>query len=71
MDGTLFKENDQWCVMTPHGNVLQVWEEIIPDGMKEYDRCRFIFHHEKGKRGVNVYAIIIEAPDIHSPSSSL
>jgi hypothetical protein len=65
MDGTLFKENDQWVVMTPHGNVLQVWEEIVPEGMKEYDRCRFVLHHEMGKRGVNMYAIIIEAPDIH------
>jgi len=65
MDGTLFKENDQWCVMTPHGNVLQVWEERVPDGTKEYDRCRFVLHHNKEKRGVEIYAIIIEAPDIH------
>jgi hypothetical protein len=65
MDGTLFKEKDQWCVMTPHGNVLQVWEERVPDGTKEYDRCRFVLHHNKEKRGVNMYAIIIEAPDIH------
>ncbi len=69
MDGTLFKENNQWCVMTPHGNVLQVWEERVPDGTKEYDRCRFVLHHEMGKRGTNMYAIIIEAPDIHFPSS--
>jgi hypothetical protein len=65
MDGTLFKEKDQWCVMTPHGNVLQVWEEIIPDGLKEYDRCRFVLHHEMGKRGVEMYAIIIEEQDTH------
>ena len=65
MDGTLFKENNQWCVMTPHGNVLQVWEERVPDGTKEYDRCRFVLHHNKEKRGVEIYAIIIEAPDIH------
>ena len=71
MDGTLFKEKEQWCVMTPHGNVLQVWEERVPEGTKEYDRCRFVFHHSKEKRGVNVYAIIIEEQDTHSPSPSL
>lgn len=71
MDGTLFKEKEQWCVMTPHGNVLQVWEERVPEGTMEYDRCRFVFHHEKGKRGVNVYAIVIEEQDTHFPSPSL
>jgi hypothetical protein len=65
MDGTLFKEKDQWCVMTPHGNVLQVWDGCVPDGTKEYDRCRFVLHHSKEKRGVEMYAIIIEEQDIH------
>lgn len=68
MEGTLFKEKDHWCVMTLHGNVIDVWEDRIPDGMKEYDKCSFTFHHNKERRGVNVYAIIIEGQDIHFPS---
>lgn len=70
MDGTLFKENDQWCVMTPHGNVLHVWEECVPKGTKEYDKCRFVLHHNREKRGYNMYAIVvnvIEEQDTHLP----